>query len=689
MNFFQNIKNFFSSEKKSNELDLMNPLGWQNALNWQRRGFTSFTNETAQSAYAAHELVFACIQKTADVMNDAEIVVEKINSKGDWEKVSGHPLTSLFKRPNSHETGKDFRRLQVQSELSSGIFYAEIIRSRAGLPVEIFVLNPTRILPVLDYSQNEISYYQYTRGNGTIKQIAPENMLIRRRVDLTNRFYGLSPLKVALKSINSDLGLTDYVDAFFTNDGTPSGILKVLNASLNEAQKKAVSAEWKNKYGRGSSNQNGIAVLDQNMNFENIGSKINELETDQLSGRFESRICSVFGVPPILVGAYVGLIHTTNNATLKAALNDFWDNKISPELATLREWLTWFLLPEFEDINLIKAEKVRVNYDLSQCKWLMDDVDAIHDRNRKDYQSDGITKNEFRAAIGKEPIAGGDKFRSDYIAAKTAPKELPKETEKPKQLPAPEEKTEGLEKKTLKYWRELSDIEKIIDLKSLEADLEKESKSLEEIILILRKDLISQSVKETARLSLENISDISLTISNKNQKLLEKLLEQAVKTGANQVLQELSAQNSSKSFEQKDGSGFDIKTLLELIMARIIFEIKTRAINVAVLLYTLGIYSEEEMLKRLEEESQKQFENWAKNFANLAIQAGREKELKRADVKYYEYSAILDGKVCKPCKKWDGKQSEILKNLPKVPYKKCLGLWNCRCFIVAVAKSET
>lgn len=692
-NFFEQVKNIFSFEKKS-ELDLMNPIGWRSQMNWNRRSFTGFSHETAAAAYSAHELVFACIQKTADVMNDADICVERFDNKTqNWEKVAGHPLTSLFKRPNPYETGKDFRRLQTQSELSTGIFYCEIVRSRAGFPVELLALNPNKVQPVINRAKSEIDYFEYTRGDGSRKRIERENMLIRRRVDLVNRWGGLAPLEVALKSINSDLGLTDYVDAFFTNDGTPSGILTVLNASLTEPQKKEVAASWRAKYSRGGSNAKGIAVLDQAMNFQTIGSKLNELSSEELSGRFESRICSVFGVPPILVGAQIGLRHTTANATMKSALNDFWDNKVSPELATLREWLTWFLLPEFENIEDIKAERVRVNYDLSQCKWLMDDVAEIQEQARKGFMSDGLTQNEYRAALGKEETESGDRFRSEIIAATRSAGAMltggEMDANEPKQLPGKSDALETIEKKTenLEYWRELSLAEQSLDLKSLESDLETNGAGVEKSILKIRKDLIEQAATEAERLALENIGDINLAISSKHQKELEKLLKSAFETGANQVIREIAAQTGAKALEFKR-EDFDISTVLQLVLARIIFEIKNRAVNVAAVLYALGKFSAKEMRDALDGESEKVFTNWSKNFANLAIQSGRESELESADVSHYSYSAILDKRVCNPCKKMDGKTASKLSELPTTPFRDCEGLWNCRCFIVGVSRDE-
>ena len=408
MGFFLELKNYL---RKGSE---MSPESESAVSSWNLLGLSRtdtrirYNDESAFKAYRSHELVFSCINKIADVMNDAEIIVEVKNAKNEWERKEGHMLPALFKRPNSYQTGRDVRKMMVQSEQGLGKFYTHIERSGAGIPVSMTVLNPNRVVPFYDQSRTEILYYEYLAANGKRVMLKKEDLFIRRRSDLLDQFNGYAPLSAALKSINSDLGLTDYVDAFFESDGTPSGILKILNSTIKDTKKEEIAAHWKKKYGRGGSNQKGVAVLDQNADFQKIGSNLDELASDSLSGRFESRICSVFGVPPILVGAYVGLLHTTNNATAKAGLQDFWDNKISNELSGFKEWLTWFVLPEFEDIANIQAEKIRVSFDISHVAYLQEDVEKAHQRARDNFKAGGWTLNEFREATGRKPFKNGD-----------------------------------------------------------------------------------------------------------------------------------------------------------------------------------------------------------------------------------------------------------------------------------------
>jgi HK97 family phage portal protein len=705
MEFLSKISELFSGRKQLISLD--NAGAWESyGWNLSRRNTRiTYDKDSAFTAYRAHELVYACINKISDVMNDAEIIVEEKSANGEWKKKEGHLLTSLFRRPNRNQTGRDLRRLLVQSEQSIGRFYAVMNRSAAQLPVELSVLNPNRVRTVFDRNKEQITEYEYTRKDGRRVLIKPEDMLIRRRPDLLDQFYGFAPLEAALKSINSDLGFTDYVDAFFESDGTPSGILKILNSTVSDTKKEALQANWKRNYSRGGKNQKGVAVLDQNADFQKIGSNLNELASDELSGRFESRICAVFGVPPNLVGAYVGLLHVTANATAKAELRNFWENKISGELAALREWMTWFLLPEFEPIERVQAEQVRVNFDIGQVAFLQEDLKDIHQRARENFKSGGITLNEFREAIGKKPDPEGDYYLQPLNLLSISPEnralEASQKVEQGKQPPADtgtatDKQPKTLEKKTfdldgLIVGREPRGVELLIDLKGISDDLETEKEKAAKILSRFRKDLIDQAAKSIDGLDPEDVYKLTLAPDAEKRKQIRNTLASAYRRGRREIVAELNAQRAEKALpvlefkDDLDDEDF-LSELADLTISKLINEIQTRAINAYTLLRMLLDYTVDKLKERLLGESDKWVEQLAGNIANASIRTGRDAEIENNldEIDHCEYSAILDTNTCPPCADADGQTAPTPADLPDAPNPDCEGGANCRCFIVGV-----
>jgi HK97 family phage portal protein len=380
------------------------------AVNRERLDFISRRNEVA----------YACVEKKKQAAIDPTPVIEK--AVGDeWERVQGHPLSRLLMRPNPLEDGASFWGNWIASEDIFGEAYAEIERNAMGQPVRLWRLNPLFIKPVAGKGKDgsPVRAYEYTMGGYTVT-LRAEDVLVRRKTDLTNSFFGLSPLLIASSACDMDLALTDFTRALFNNGGVPSGILNYLDGELKETEAEAVRQKFNSKYGRGGRGQGGVVVLDTRMEYQKVGVNVGEYSSQELKIEAETRICMVFGVPPLLIGALAGLVHSNTRAGQEETQKEFWTNTMSPLFKSLRIFLTWNLLPEFSAIELIEAEKIRVNWDMSQVMALQEDTDKRHDRARKNMEAGGITLNEFRAVIGEAPDPQGDYYiRKSIVIGKT------------------------------------------------------------------------------------------------------------------------------------------------------------------------------------------------------------------------------------------------------------------------------
>lgn len=667
-----------------------------------------------------NELVYACIRKKCEAAADPELVVEKYNGT-EWERVDGHPLVSLIEKPNLADTFDTFLGSWIASEECTGDFYAEIIRQN-GVPVQLWPLDPACMYPIPN-AKGGIAYYEFHSGQGPIIRLNVEDVLHRRKPDLQSRYYGLAPLKVALGSVDADQSQTDYVRAFFHSDGIPAGILTVTD-NLSPDKANELQQGWMARFRRNGAQHKQIAVLGNGAEFQTIGTNLSEIEGETTRGQAESRICMVFGVPPALVGSYVGMNLATNDATMRTAMEDFWVNTMSPMMKSLRVFLTWNLLPEFEDINLIRTKKIRVNWDMAQVMAMQEDEDVRHNRARENFKASIITINECREQIGMEPVDGDDYFLQaknvDPIAELVRqvlavreppeppdPKQLeegmPKEDEedvieaeiveeKPKQyeyiLPGvfitkPDTKTYDYNGLALR--REPTENEKRVDLKGLNDAYEGEKVKLSRILIGIRDDLIEQSADAVKALRADEIYTLTLTPPVQANKKVRKAIDSAVEIGRAQVARELGGQKA----EVKKGGPSFVSRLVDILISRLVNEIQTRAIDVFARLATLGL-DDEEITGRLREDldgqSQKVFESFASQAVNAAINAGRDAEAqdRKDEWNKVEYSALLDANTCSVCEDADGKSSDDPEDLPDAPNPDCEGQANCRCFHIYV-----
>ena len=691
------------------------------------------SSQSLTSYATKSELVYACIEKKAQAATDPVLILQK--KKGDdWEQIDEHPALDLLNEPNPWDDGDSFLRTWIASENIAGEFYAEIVRSRAGVPAELYPLRPDYLYPqyVSRGGSEVLDHYLYYINGKPIKFL-PDDLLIKRRHGLGSMYSGVSPLYVALNPVDADIAATEYIRAFYNNGATPSGILKVKGRKMSEEDMAAAQQKFVNRYGRGGKMRGGPMILDEDGDYEAIGSNLSELNSGELTQIDETRICMAFGVPPVLIGAYVGLQNVNQKASFKGAMEEFWMNTMSPELKQLRQFLTRKFLPLYGEAEAVMRGDIRFFWDMTNVSALQEDVDAVHDRIALGYKTGIYKLDEAREHVGLEPVGGeeGEAFFSAPAVEEPEKDILDEETLVEKRMRekidaellgrvfmngsgADGQKLGGIingngQKKTFNYeglelHREPNEIEKSIDLKAIADSYDSGKEALTRIVLDIRKDLIDQAVKAIPKVSDSDVFTLTLVPPKNAYKQVGKVLEKSVEEGRRQIEHE-ALKSSIRKAKHSDGpvgfrpgvskSAIDdlIKRLVELTVSRIINGVQTAAIDIFAALGVLGLDTDEieqRMREELDERSEKPFEGYARQAINEAVNAGRREEMEARDgeIERYQYSAILDNLTCSPCEEWDGATADRLDQLPETPNPECEGMSNCRCFIIAIFGAE-
>lgn len=359
---------------------------------------------TLEATMSLNELVFACIAVKATAARDPRLTVQVQKQQGGklvYEEQPGHPFRSLIMRPNPRMTEGDLMRAAIVSwDISNPRrFYAEK-EYKNSLLVALHPLNPALMQPKYSQSGGR-QLLGYTWSDGTSRrEYSLDDLLIRS----APAWYDPPPLVAALGATESDTAQTDYVRAFFENGGVPPGLLKY-NMPLNDERRDEIRDKWRSRHGNRYGRQHDIGVLDVNAEYQQTGSKLDELASQTLRSVAESRICMVFGVPPLIVYAYVGLLRATYS-NLGEAWRGFWDATMSPMFKELKDFWTWGLLTEFEDEADIRDEKVKLAYDMSTVAALQEDVDAIQKRAEAAWRAGGMTRAQYVQALGLQPDPG-------------------------------------------------------------------------------------------------------------------------------------------------------------------------------------------------------------------------------------------------------------------------------------------
>jgi HK97 family phage portal protein len=389
------------------------------------RGKTaSYGADTAalEATMASNELVYACIHIKATSARDPRLIVQTQTAKNEYEEQPGHPFRQLLMHPNPLMTEGDLMQAAIASwDVSNPRrFYCEKEYTR-GLLTALYPLNPACMRPLYSRSNNrDLIGYTWQEGQNK-RDYALDELLIRA----APAWYDPPPMIAALGSIGADTAQTQTIGTYFANGGIPPLFLKY-SMALNDTQRDDIRAKWRSIYGGGQA-AGDIGVLDVNSDVREVGSKLDQLASQTLRSVSESRICMVFGVPPLIVYAYVGLLRATYS-NLQEAWAGFWDATMSPAFKEWRDFWTWQLLIEFEEEADIRSERIKLAYDMSTVSALQEDVDAIQTRARANFQSRLISQNEARSAIGYDATDGGDE--TYFSPAPAAPSFAPAKARK-------------------------------------------------------------------------------------------------------------------------------------------------------------------------------------------------------------------------------------------------------------------
>ena len=217
------------------------------------------------TAYARNELVYACLNIKATAAVDPRLLVQT-RQGGEWKAAEGHPMRRLMMRPNPMDDEASFMRALIVSWDITRKAFVEVVRSTSGAPIQLWPLDPSKVFE--KWENGKFVCYEWRDGGQTLP-FKDDQLLVRK----TAQWHDPSPLAVAMGSVDADSAQTDYVRAFFNNAGVPSGILKV-KGSYDQARADALRGAWRAKYGRAWGRQHDVAILDENADYQQIGSNL-------------------------------------------------------------------------------------------------------------------------------------------------------------------------------------------------------------------------------------------------------------------------------------------------------------------------------------------------------------------------------------------------------------------------------
>lgn len=275
--------------------------GWMKIFDWkpgawQQDAAIEVTDVFAQST------VFACITLIASDIGKLRLgLVEKQGRI--WVGADSPAYSPILRRPNHYQTRQKFIEQWLVSKLCEGNTYVLKQRDGRGVVKALYVLDPKRCRPLV--APDGAVYYQL--GEDDLNQLpvgleaVPASEIIHdRMVCLFHPLVGVTPLYAATLAAQQALKIQNNSKQFFANRSQPGGILTA-PSRINEETAKRIKDHWERNYT--GENAGRVAVLGDGLTY--TAGAVNAVDSQLVEqlGITAPQICSVFHVPPFMVGA--------------------------------------------------------------------------------------------------------------------------------------------------------------------------------------------------------------------------------------------------------------------------------------------------------------------------------------------------------------------------------------------------
>ena len=360
---------------------------------WTPRNMTAL----AQQGFMKNAIVYRCVR----MISEAAACVPWLLYQGKAE-LDEHPLLTLLRKPNQTQSGVDLMEVLYAYLQLSGNAYLEMVEANEDLR-ELYVLRSDRMRVVTD-ERGWVSGYEYQVGGRKTLFNRKNNRLAILHMKLfhpINDYYGLSPMDAAAYGIDIHNAAGSWSKALLDNSARPSGALIYKGVdgapNLTQEQFQRLKSELEDNY-QGAGNAGRPLLLEGGLDWMSMGHSPRDMDFINTKHVAAREIALAFGVPPMLLG----IPGDNSFSNYSEANKTFWRQTILPLITRAAQTLTQWLGNYF-------GQDLRLSFDTDRIDALAYERESLWKRVS---QSEFLTINEKRAAIGYQPIEGGDVLQS-------------------------------------------------------------------------------------------------------------------------------------------------------------------------------------------------------------------------------------------------------------------------------------
>ncbi len=427
------------------------PTGWRRFLS--ALPFGGFST-VIEDAYRKNATVAACVFVLSAGFPEPELHAWERGERNELKLIPRHPLRALMAKPNSDMGEAELLQFVVTYASLGGNAYLWKQRNRAGKVIALWAFHDGQMTPIPGRSTREgvVAYYVLNDGTGksgnpwgidrfdTVSGVAiPKSEIIHWKwmIDPLHPERGMGAIAAAAGDVRLANEARDFVYSYLKNNAVPPVVVTLTEGDeLTDEKARRLRKQWRAAYG--GENRGTPAFLEAGMTAITLGQSLRDLDFSALRNGPDAAICQGFHIQPGVVGALVGLEHNTyanfeeaNRALALQTLAPLWRSFASEVEQSMRG-----------EIGFSEDEVIR--FDLSQVRALQDSQNAIEERLGRAFDRGGITRAEYRRALGYETTPEDEVFKEN-LASIWVPRGMLR-TADPALLEAESERQEGGDK---------------------------------------------------------------------------------------------------------------------------------------------------------------------------------------------------------------------------------------------------
>ena len=360
-------------------------------------------------AYDISPWVFACVNtrskdaaKTPRHLFWGEVVKNDDGSERLSKKeIHDYPLVRLLKRPNPFQTGFDLVEGTCVSLDLTGKAYWVKERNRLGVPAELWLPDPSRVMPIPDRKKFIAGYRVFTSDyGGDYVDYPVEDVIYFRYYNPLDELLGHPTIKTLDLTLSLENYQLKYRKKFFEQGGSLGDIVEV-DRELSTTAYMRFWAQLKARFS-GLANAHVPWLLEAGAKMKQRQNSMKDAEFVEGANQVRDIVCATYNMPLTKLGVSAG----SNFGNAAELDRTYKEESLEPLLLRIQEGVQNGLVPDFDDRLIFEFENVVPQNDGEKAK-----------ARNLNLISGYSTINEERAKEGKDPVAWGDEPWFPYTSS--------------------------------------------------------------------------------------------------------------------------------------------------------------------------------------------------------------------------------------------------------------------------------